>query len=118
MEALLLAMAWAPERLAVPSSLWLGLLPSDVAKLGIPPESMRPLSGEDRKKVQDLHGRQYVQDCCPLLLPELECLWGLGRKAEIQQLSEEREPGFLAHSYLPSKLSYLGARAAGGGEMF
>ena len=65
-----LAMAWAPERLAVPSSLWLGLLPSDVAKLGIPPESMRPLSTDDRKKVQNLHGREYVRDCCPLLLPE------------------------------------------------
>ena len=113
-----LAMAWAPERLAVPSSLWLGLLPSDVAKLGIPPESMRPLSTDDRKKVQDLYGREYVRDCCPLLLPELECLWGMGRKAEIQQHSEEREPGFLAHSYLPSKLHYLGARAAGGSEMF
>jgi DNA topoisomerase VI subunit A len=50
-----LAMAWAPERLA---------------KLGVPPDSMRPLSTDDRKKVQDLHGREYVRDCCPLLLPE------------------------------------------------
>jgi meiotic recombination protein SPO11 len=100
-----LAMAWAPERLAVPSS----LLPSDVARLGIPPDSMRPLSTDDRKKV-----REDVRDCCPLLLPELECLWGMGRKAGIQQLFEEREPGFLAHSYLPSKLHYVGERAAGG----
>ena len=28
-----LAMAWAPERLVVPSAIWLGLLPSDLGEL-------------------------------------------------------------------------------------
>ena len=113
-----LAMAWAPERLAVPSSLWIGLLPSDIGKLGIPDTSMLAMSGDDFKKLQDLHCRQHIRDSCPALLAELEVLWQLGRKAEIQQLSEDREPGYLAHSYIASKVAWAGQRAARGLHMF
>ena len=85
-----LAMAWAPERLAVPSAIWLGLLPSDLGALDIEEESMRLLSREDRKKIQDLHLRDYINDFCPQLIEELEILWRVGRKAEIQQVASER----------------------------
>ena len=68
---------------------------------------MRPLSKEDRKKIQDLHLRDYVGNFCPQLTEELEILWRVGRKAEIQQVSEEREPGFLAQGFLSTKLLYL-----------
>ena len=90
-----LAMAWAPERLAVPSAIWLGLLPSDLEELGIEKESMRLLSREDRKKIQDLHLRDYINDFCPQLIEELEILWRVGRKAEIQQVLEERKDMFI-----------------------
>lgn len=112
-----LAMAWAPERLAVPSATLLGLLPSDVARLAIPPASMREFSEEDWKKVQDLHDRDYVREACPLLVGELEALWQLGRKAEIQQVSEEREEGFLVRSYLPERIVFAEGRAARGAAM-
>jgi len=112
-----LAMAWAPERLAVPSATLLGLLPSDVARLAIPPASMREFSEEDWKKVQDLHDRDYVREACPLLVGELEALWQLGRKAEIQQVSEEREEGFLVRSYLPERMVFAEGRAARGAAM-
>ena len=39
-----LAMSWAAEPLAVTSSLWLGVLPSDLEPLGIPDASMKPHS--------------------------------------------------------------------------
>ena len=127
-----LAMAWVPERLAVPSAIWLGLLPSDLDELGIEEESMRPLSREDRKKIQDLHLRDYINDFCPQLIDELEILWRVGRKAEIQQVSqqiediitftyqvsEEREPGFLAKTFLPSKLLHLEHQARNGDQLF
>ena len=45
-------------------------------------------------------------------------MWRLGRKAEIQQLSEEQEPGYLAHSYLPSKIKYVGACVVRGQDVF
>jgi len=113
-----LAMAWAPERLAVPSATLLGLLPSDVARLAIPPASMREFSEEDWKKVQDLHDRDYVREACPLLVEELETLWQLGRKAEIQQVSEEREEGFMVRTFLPERLMFAEECAARGVAMF
>ena len=104
-------MTWMPERLAVPCSVWLGLLPSDIAKLEIGDTSMKPLSREDFKKLQDIHSRRYVSDFCPELMEELECLWSSNRKAEIQQVSEDRQEGFLTHEYLPSKINRLGMKA-------
>ena len=56
---------------------------------GFEEESMRPLSREDRKKIQDLHLRDYINDFCPQLIDELEVLWRVGRKAEIQQVSQQ-----------------------------
>ena len=50
---------------------------------------MRLLSREDRKKIQDLHLRDYINSFCPQLIEELEILWRVGRKAEIQQVSRE-----------------------------
>ena len=81
---------------------------------------MRPLSKEDRKKIQDLHLRDYVGNFCPQLTEELEILSRIGRKAEIQQVSEEREPGFLAQGFLTTKLLYLERLACEGlgGEIF
>ena len=38
---------------------------------------------------------------------ELEILWEMGRKAEIQQVVEERERVFLAQQFLPRKIAEL-----------
>ena len=35
---------------------------------------------------------------------ELELMWSLGRKAEIQQVIESREEGFLTQQFLPWKI--------------
>jgi meiotic recombination protein SPO11 len=87
-----LAMAWAAEPLAVPTSVWLGLLPSDISRLSIMSSSMKSHSDQDFKKMVDLNNRQYVREDMRLR-GELEILWEMGRKAEIQQVVEERVPG-------------------------
>eukprot|EP00092_Neocalanus_flemingeri_P018537 GFUD01020073.1.p1 GENE.GFUD01020073.1~~GFUD01020073.1.p1 ORF type:complete len:386 (-),score=150.16 GFUD01020073.1:180-1337(-) len=102
-----LAMSWAAESLAVPTSVWLGLLPSDISRLSIMPSSMKPHSAQDCKKMVDLSRREYVMED-PLLRGELEVLWEMGRKAEIQQVAEERERGFLAQQFLPRKIAECG----------
>ena len=99
-----LAMAWAAEPLAVPSSVWLGLLPSDISRLSIMDSSMKLHSTQDYKKMVDLNNRQYVREDSKLC-EELEILWELGRKAEIQQVVEDREAGFLAQEFLPTKIA-------------
>lgn len=102
-----LAMAWAAEPLAVPSSVWLGLLPSDISRLSIMSSSMKLHSTQDYKKMVDLNNRQYVRENRKLC-DELEILWELGRKAEIQQMVEDRAAGFLAQEFLPTKIAECG----------
>ena len=102
-----LAMAWAAEPLAVPTAVWLGLLPSDITRLSIMPSSMKPHSAQDCKKMVDLNNRQYVREDVRLS-GELEILWEMGRKAEIQQVVEERERGFLTQHFLPRKIAECG----------
>ena len=99
-----LAMTWVAEPLAVPTSVWLGLLPSDISRLSIKASSMKPHSAQDCKKMVDLNNRQYVREDMRLS-GELEILWEMGRKAEIQQVVEERERGFLAQQFLPRKIA-------------
>lgn len=99
-----LAMAWAAEPLAVTSSVWLGLLPSDISRLSIMNTSMKLHSPQDCKKMVDLNNRQYVREDRKLC-SELEILWDMGRKAEIQQVIEDREAGFLAQVFLPVKIA-------------
>ena len=102
-----LAMAWAAEPLAVPTAVWLGLLPSNISRLSIMPSSMKPHSAQDCKKIVDLNNRQYLREDVRLC-GELEILWVMGRKAEIQQVVEERERGFLAQQFLPRKIAECG----------
>jgi DNA topoisomerase VI subunit A len=84
-----LAMAWAAEPLAVPISIWLGLLPSDIARLDINASSMKPYSAQDCKKMVDLNNSQYVGKDM--------------RKAKIQQVVEERKRGFLPCPAVPAE---------------
>ena len=92
--------------MAVPTSFWLGLLPSDIARLDIKASSVKPHSAQDCKKMVDLNNRQLVREDMRLS-GELEILWEMGRKAEIQQVVEERERVFLAQQFLPRKIAEL-----------
>ena len=125
-----LSMVWSAEPLAVPSSHWLGLLPSDLGKLQIGEQSTKQHTLQDGKKIFDLSRREYLtynQDLFLDLQASLACffgnfwniicvslqlMWELNRMAEIQQISEEREAGFLARTFLPWKIhesaSFLG----------
>ena len=100
-----LAMSWCAESLAVPSSVWLGLLPSDVRLFGIGKQSTKPFSPEDWKKVVDISKREYVAGMDEFQ-EELDTIWTNGRKAEIQQVAEERGTGFLADTFIPAKIAH------------
>jgi len=77
----------------VASSAWLGLLPSDLPRLDLGPESMKPHSEQDGRKMLDLSRRGYLAPDSGHqgLRRELELMWGAGSKAEIQQIAEDRE---------------------------
>ena len=102
-----LAMSWAAEPLAVSSSVWLGLLPSELSVLDIGNSSMKPHSDMDTRKMMEMSKREYLQleSENEGLRRELEIMWDIGRKAEIQQIVEMRDDGFLAQEYLPWKIS-------------
>jgi len=104
-----LAMTWANEPLAVPSSVWLGLLPTDLDEFNISSDCMKPHSDQDHKKMLELNKRAYLDpdqfDDCEELKIQLETMWKVGRKAEIQQLVDIADPGFLTHQFLPRKIA-------------
>ena len=109
------------------SSAWLGLLPSDLPRLDLGtyssivfycegyldyvyvsgPESMKPHSEQDGRKMLDLSRRGYLAPDTGHqgLRRELELMWGAGSKAEIQQIAEDREEGFLTCQFLPWKIA-------------
>ena len=101
-----LASTWSQEPLAAPFSLWLGVHPTDLADLGVPDSSLKPHSVADKKRILDFDRRQYVQ-ADPQLRQDLELMWRMGGKAEIEQISEERERGFLVNNYLAGKIAEL-----------
>ena len=102
-----LSSCWSQEPLAAPSSLWLGVHPQDMLDLGFPRSRLRPHSVADKKRILDFNRRVYVQ-ADPQLRQSIDLMWNLGGKTEIQQVFEEREPGFLVESYLPMKMAQLG----------
>ena len=101
-----LAMTWAAEPLAVPSSVWLGLLPSDLDSLEIPVTSTKAHTEADTKRLWEVSKRDYLGEEAgnEELRQELELMWNLGRKAEIQQVIESREEAFLTNEFLPRKI--------------
>jgi len=102
-----LAMTWAAEPLAVPSSVWLGFLPTDLEEFCISSSCMKLHSDQDRKKMIELSRREYLDPEADNeeLSFQLETMWKVGRKAEIQQLVDISEPCFLTHQFLPRKIA-------------
>ncbi|XP_030625772.1 meiotic recombination protein SPO11 isoform X2 [Chanos chanos] len=100
------SMAFEAQSLAVPSLLWLGLLPSDIQRLKVPEKALISLTQTDERKLNSLRNRPYVT-CQPAWEKEMEILRNCGWKAEIQAL-ESVAPNFLTTVYLPNKLRYGG----------
>ena len=101
-----LAMTWSAEPLSTPTSVWIGVNSSDMINLDIPQQSTKQFSKHDTKKVEELSKREYLglDHDNGGLRQELETMWNIGRKAEIQQIMEARDAGFLSHTYLPWKI--------------
>ena len=98
-----LASSYAQEPLAAPLSWWLGAHPADMQDLGFP---LLDFSVADRKRIIDISHREYVSSD-PVLSRHVDLMWQLKVKAEIQQVFEEREPGYLVNTYLPGKINQL-----------
>nr|QKZ25642.1 meiotic recombination protein SPO11 [Cyprinus carpio] len=100
------SLAFEAHSLAVPSVLWLGLLPSDIQRYRVPEETLIPFSQADESKINSLRTRDYIS-CQPAWEREIEAMQRLKQKAEIQSLSSIA-PHFLTRVYLPNKLRYGG----------
>ena len=98
-----LASSYCQEPLAAPFSWWLGVHPADLQHLDFP---LQDFSEADRKRIIDITEREYIRSD-PILQDHVDLMWDLKVKAEIQQVFEEREPGFLVNSYLPAKIDEL-----------
>ncbi|KAJ8016224.1 hypothetical protein DPEC_G00004970 [Dallia pectoralis] len=100
------AMSFEAHSLTVPSVMWLGLLPSDLQRLGVPEEALIPLTQRDMSKLTSLKKRPYLA-CQPVWHKEIEIMQQSKMKAEIQSLASIT-PDFLSRVYLPNKLRYGG----------
>ncbi|XP_049762213.1 meiotic recombination protein SPO11 [Schistocerca cancellata] len=94
-----LALCDAASRLATPAVRWLGVLPSELAPLGVPAQ---PLTAADRRKLAALARRPYVRRC-PAILHQVQTLLTDDHKAEIEAVAGlSRE--YLVRGYLPNKI--------------
>ena len=98
-----LASCYYQEPLAAPLCWWLGVHPADLQLLGFP---LQDFSVPDRKRIIDINERDYIRND-PVFQRHVDLMWDLKVKAEIQQVFEEREPGFLVDTYLPAKIMEL-----------
>uniref|UniRef100_A0A4W4EQ67 DNA topoisomerase (ATP-hydrolyzing) n=1 Tax=Electrophorus electricus TaxID=8005 RepID=A0A4W4EQ67_ELEEL len=101
---LIYSMAFEGPSLTIPSMLWLGLLPSDIERLGVPQEALIPFTQADERKLNSLRKRPYIS-CQPAWESEMELMMRRRKKAEIQSL-ESIAPHFLTRVYLPNKIRY------------
>lgn len=95
--------AYEGPNAAIPQMRWLGLLPSDVAKLSIPESKTLPQTDIDRRKIISLLSRPYLRDK-PAWKDQLVLMQSTGRKAELEILDDSGE--FLVSTYLPNKLRF------------
>lgn len=95
--------AYEGPNAAIPQMRWLGLLPSDVAKLSIPESKTLPQTDIDRRKISSLLSRPYLRDK-PAWKDQLVLMQSTGRKAEVEILDDSGE--FLVSTYLPNKLRF------------
>ncbi|XP_029470806.1 meiotic recombination protein SPO11 isoform X2 [Rhinatrema bivittatum] len=100
------SMSFEAHNLTVPSTRWLGLLPSDVERLNIPQDALIPLTEMDKKKLASMQKRPYIA-CQPIWKKEMEIMAASNMKAEIQALTS-LSSDYLSRVYLPNKLQFGG----------
>ncbi|XP_062871398.1 meiotic recombination protein SPO11 isoform X2 [Trichomycterus rosablanca] len=100
------SMAFEAANLTVSSMLWLGLLPSDIERLGVPHDVLIPFTEADKRKMNSLKKRPYIF-CHPAWEREITLMLQWNQKAEIQSLASIA-PHFLTRVYLPNKLCHGG----------
>ncbi|KAK7073648.1 endodeoxyribonuclease [Halocaridina rubra] len=96
------ALARDEPGLAVHNLAWLGVLPSDLIALQLPPYALLPLTPQDHGKLASLAAHPAISGS-PQWLQQIEDQKKLGHKAEIQSLVHIT-PDFLTSVYLPTKL--------------
>lgn len=92
-----LAMSHNSENLAVPSMVWLGIMPSEIDSLDIP---TIPMSKQDEKKVTEMLKRPYIN---PVLKRELQILLNRQVKAEIEGIYHF-SINYMINEYIPNKI--------------
>ncbi|KAF7815913.1 meiotic recombination protein SPO11-1 isoform X1 [Senna tora] len=95
-------MAYDTKYLRVPEIRWLGAFPSDSERFSVPKHCLLPLTTEDKRKIEAMLCRCYLQREVPQWRLELELMLEKGVKFEIEALSVHTL-SFLSESYLPSK---------------
>ncbi|KAG5597964.1 hypothetical protein H5410_039196 [Solanum commersonii] len=98
-----LQMAYDATFLRVSEIQWLGVFVQDCDNYSIPQQCLLPLTTEDKRKVEAMLPRCYLQREVPQWRFELELLLRKGVKFEIEALSVHSLT-FLSHEYLPSKI--------------
>ncbi|XP_016545530.2 meiotic recombination protein SPO11-1 isoform X4 [Capsicum annuum] len=99
-----LQMAYDATFLQVSEIQWLGVFVQDSDNYSIPQQCLLPLTVEDKRKVEAMLHRCYLQREVPKWRFELELLLYKGVKFEIEALSVHSLT-FLSHEYLPSKIN-------------
>lgn len=107
-----LEMAYDAEFLRVPDICWLGVFTSDCEKYALPSQCLFPLTTEDKKRVEAMIHRCYLQNEEPHWRVELERMQEKGLKFEIEALSVH-SLSFLSKEYLPSKIQCTHRLAVG-----
>ncbi|CAA2956454.1 meiotic recombination SPO11-1 isoform X1 [Olea europaea subsp. europaea] len=96
-------MAYDAKFLRIPEIHWLGAFPSDCEKYHLPRQCLLPLTAEDKRKVEGMLLRCYLEHEVPRWRVELQLLLDRGLKFEIEALSVH-SLSFLSDEYLPSKI--------------
>ncbi|XP_047177411.1 meiotic recombination protein SPO11-1 isoform X1 [Vigna umbellata] len=98
-------MAYDTKHLRVPEIRWLGAFPSDSERYFVPKQCILPLTAEDKRKVEAMLLRCYLQREVPQWRLELKLMLQKGVKFEIEALSAHAL-SFLSDSYIPSKIDH------------
>ncbi|XP_029124728.1 meiotic recombination protein SPO11-1 isoform X2 [Cajanus cajan] len=96
-------MAYDTKHLRVPEIHWLGAFPSDSERYSVPKQCLLPLTAEDKRKVEAMLLRCYLQREVPQWRLQLTLILQRGIKFEIEALSVYAL-SFLSESYIPSKI--------------
>ncbi|WJX64926.1 hypothetical protein P8452_49647 [Trifolium repens] len=96
-------MAYDTKHLRIPEIHWLGAFPSDSERYFVPKQCLLPLTAEDKRKIEAMLLRCYLQREVPQWRLELKMMLQKGVKFEIEALSVHTL-SFLTESYIPSKI--------------